>query len=486
MAVHDDRIHVGGDLDPKSAAYDIAIVGGGPGGYVAAIYGARQGARVVLIEKDTPGGTCLNRGCIPTKALVRTTEVYKTMQEAARYGCRGENIQVDFGRAMARKNRVVSGLVKGVESLLNKHTVTVLGGWGRLVDRETVAVKTTDHETLVKARHIIIATSSEPVSLPIPGALGSYTIDSTQALELQELPSSMVIIGGGVIGMEFAFIFARLGVKVTVIEYLDRILSLLDHDLSQEVFRSARTAGIKIHTSAKVTSIEEGADGQGVVAFEHAVTGEAFPELSAEKVLMAVGRRPFLEGVGAAELGIELDGSSGGIRVDDRMQTNIENIYAIGDVTGQLMLAHVASHQGIVAVDNILGQHSVMDYRAVPNAIFTDPEIAAVGISEDEAKARGIAVKVGRFPFAGNGKALTLGMSRGFVKLVTEPDTGIIIGGSVVGPGATDLIGEITLAVQHRLTARQVARTIHAHPTLPEAILEAAWAAESGALHLAD
>lgn len=484
--MHKDRITVDGDLGPVPGEYDIAIIGGGPGGYVAAIYGARQGARVVLIEKDTPGGTCLNRGCIPTKALVRTVEVYRTMQEAARYGCRGENIQVDFGRAMARKNRVVAGLVRGVKSLLDTNGVTVLPGRGRLVDNKTIQVTTNEAETLIKAKHIILATGSEPMRLPIDGATGENVIDSTQALELEELPESMVIIGGGVIGMEFAFIFARLGVKVTVIEYLDEILSLIDSDLSHEVFRSARTAGIKIHTSAKVTSIMEGEDGKAIVAFEHAESGEPFPEVSGEKVLMAVGRRPFLEGLGATQIGLELEANGRGIKVDEIMQTSIENIYAIGDVTGKLMLAHVASHQGLVAMDNILGRKYVMDYHGVPNAIFTDPEIATVGIREEEAKVLGKTVKVGRFPFAGNGKALTLGMSRGFVKLITEPDTGIIIGGGIVGPGATDLIGEVTLAVQHRLTAEQVARTIHAHPTLPEAIFEAAWAAESGALHLAD
>ena len=341
-------------------------------------------------------------------------------------------------------------------------------------------------EMLLKARHIILATGSEPVVLPIPGSASEAVIDSTQALELDELPETMVIIGGGVIGMEFAFIFARLGVKVTVIEYLDQILPPVDEDLAQEVFRSARMAGIQIYTQARVTAITEGEGGQAAVVFENAATGEALPELTADKVLMAVGRRPHLEGLGAVEIGVELDANGRGIKVNERMQTNIENIYAIGDVTAKMMLAHAASHQGLVAVDNILGRDTLMDYSAVPNAIFTDPEIASVGVAEKDAAAGNLNVRVGRFPFAANGKALTLGNSRGFVKLITEADTGVIIGGSIVGPGATDLIGEITLAVQHRLTAEQVARTIHAHPTLPEAIFEAAWAAESGALHLAE
>ncbi len=467
--------------------YDIAVIGGGPGGYVAAIYAARQGAKVVLVEKDTPGGTCLNRGCIPTKALIRTTEVYKLMQEAGRYGLRVQGVEVDFKRAMARKDRVVNGLVKGVETLLAKHGVTVVHGFGRLVDGETVAVKAGEgEETLLKARHIILATGSEPVTLPIPGAASDAVIDSDQALELDELPEAMVIIGGGVIGMEFAFIFARLGVKVTVIEYLEQILPPVDEDVAQEVFRSARTAGIKIFTKARVIAIHQGEGGRAAVVFEDAATGEALPEVTADKVLMAVGRRPLLEGLGAVEIGVELDAEGRGIKVNDRMQTNVPNIYAIGDVTAKVMLAHAASTQGLVAVDNILGRDSLMDYSAVPNAIFTDPEIASVGVTEKEAAADDLNIRVGRFPFAANGKALALGNSRGFVKLIADADTGAIIGGSIVGPGATDLIGEITLAVQHRLTAQQVARTIHAHPTLPEAIFEAAWAAESGALHLAE
>ncbi len=466
--------------------YDIAVIGGGPGGYVAAAYAAKKGAKVVLVEKDTPGGTCLNRGCIPTKALIRTAEVYKTLQEAGRYGCRAEKVEVDFKKAMARKDRVVKGLVKGVEALLARRGVTVIRGWGRLMDGETVVVSYGDgRESLLKARHIILATGSEPVTLSIPGASSEAVIDSTQALELDALPESMIVIGGGVIGMEFAFIFTRLGAKVTVIEYMDQILPSVDEDLAQEVFRSARTAGIQIFTKARATAITP-TDAGLAVALEDAATGQQLPEIAAEKVLMAVGRRPLIEGLGVVEVGIELDPMTRGIKVNERMQTNIDSIYAIGDVTGKVMLAHAASHQGLVAVDNILGQESRMDYSAVPNAIFTDPEIASVGVTEKEAAARNLNIRVGRFPFAANGKASTLGTSRGFVKLIADADTGRIIGGGVVGPGATDLIAEITLAVQHRLTVEQVARTIHAHPTLPEAIFEAAWAAESGALHLAD
>ena len=465
---------------------DIAIIGAGPGGYVAAIYGARQGKKVVLIEKGEVGGTCLNRGCIPTKALVRTTEIYKALQEASRYGCKADGIEVDFQRAMARKDRVVAGLVKGVHSLLAGNDVELLAGSGMLIDEHTVKVSQKDSEILVKASHIIIAGGSEPAVLPIPGAREDFVIDSTQALELSELPDSLVIIGGGVIGMEFAFIFARLGVKVTLIEYLEEILALIDSDLTQVVVRNLRMAGVKLHTNAKVTSLEKGDNGRALVHFEDAATGEPFTGVAADKVLLAVGRRPALAGLGVEDLGLELNPRGQGIKVDNTMATSMDNIYAIGDVTGGMMLAHLASHQGIVAIDNIVGRSSTMDYRAVPNAIFTDPEIAVVGISEKEAKAQGIEVKVGRFPFAGNGKALTLGMSRGFVKLIAHPETGTILGGAIVGPGATDLIAQITLAVEHRLTAREVARTIHAHPTLPEAIMEAAWDAESGALHLAD
>lgn len=466
--------------------FDIAIIGAGPGGYVAAIYGARLGARVALIEKDREGGTCLNRGCIPTKALVRTTEVYKTLQEANRYGCVADNVRVDYRRAVSRKDRVVGGLVKGVQSLLAKGGVTVLKGVGQFVDAHTIKVIQAGEETLVYARHVIIATGSEPAWLPIPGARLDFVMDSTQALELEELPESLVIIGGGVIGMEFAFIFGRLGVNVTLIEYLDEVLALLDSDLTQDAVRNLRMAGVKLHTGSKVTSMEAAPEGGALVHFESVATGEAMPSVKAEKVLMAVGRRPFLGDLGAREIGLELQSKGGGVAVNDLMQTNIEHIYAIGDVIGGMMLAHVASHQAIVAISNIMGQKHRMDYRAVPNAIFTDPEIATVGLSEREAEVHGLEIKVGRFPFAGNGKALALGNSRGFVKLIADAETGILVGGAVVGPGATDLIAEITLAVQQGLTAEQVANTIHAHPTLPEAIMEAAWDVGSGALHLAD
>ncbi|NMB25513.1 MAG: dihydrolipoyl dehydrogenase [Firmicutes bacterium] len=467
--------------------FDIAIIGAGPGGYVAAIYGARLGARVALIEKDTEGGTCLNRGCIPTKALIRTTEIYKTLQEANRYGCLADNVRVDYKRAVSRKDRVVGGLVKGVQSLLAKGGVTVLKGSGQLVDAHTIKVIQDGEETLVQAKNMIIATGSEPAQLPIPGATLDFVMDSTQALELEELPESLVIIGGGVIGMEFAFIFGRLGVKVTLIEYLDEVLALLDSDLTQDARRNLRMAGVKLHTGAKVTSMEASPEGGALVHFESVATGEAIPSVKADKVLMAVGRRPFLGDLGVEELGIEIQAKGGGIVVNDLMQTSIRHIYAIGDVTGGMMLAHVASHQAIVAINNIMGQEEhLMDYRAVPNAIFTDPEIATVGLSEKEAEAHGLEIRVGRFPFAGNGKALALGNSRGFVKLIADAETGILVGGGVVGPGATDLIAEITLAVQQGLTAEQVANTIHAHPTLPEAIMEAAWDIGSGALHLAD
>ena len=466
--------------------FDIAVIGAGPGGYVAAIYGARQGAKVALIEKDKEGGTCLNRGCIPTKALIRTTEVYKTMQEARRYACSAENIDFDYARMVSRKDRIVTGLVRGVQSLLTNNGVTTFKGLGQFVDAHTIKIQQTDSQTQIRAKHIIAATGSQPTELPIPGAEESFVMGSEEALAMTELPKSLAIIGAGVIGMEFASMFARLGVEVTLLEYLDDVLALLDRDLTQDVERNLRMAGVKLHTGSQVTAMEKTAEGGALIHFKNVASGEPMPSIEAEKVLMAVGRRPFLKGLGAQEIGIELQARSGAIAVNDLMQTNIRHIYAIGDVTGGMMLAHVASHQAIVAVNNIMGREHKMDYKAVPNAIFTDPEIASVGLSEQEAHDKEIPIRVGRFPFAGNGKALALGNSRGFVKLIAHKKTNVLLGGAVVGPGATDLISEITLAVRHGLTADDVTDTIHAHPTLPEAIMEAAWDVGSGALHLAD
>ncbi|NLV91608.1 MAG: dihydrolipoyl dehydrogenase [Firmicutes bacterium] len=461
---------------------DITIIGAGPGGYVAAIQGAKLGAKVVLIEKDKVGGTCLNRGCIPTKALVRSAEVYESLKNAKDFGCIAQDVGVDMAAVIDRKDQIVGQLVRGIEHLLKKNQVTLLTGTAQLQDAHTVIVDDGGGtKTTVQSKNIIIATGSNPIRLPIPGSDLPQVMDSTEALETKELPKSLAIIGGGIIGMEFAFIYASFGVEVSVIEFLDDILSMLDTDLRRQIALSARRAGIKLYTGARAEAIEEAEDGGCVLSFTH--KGEV-KSLSVDRVLVAVGRRPNLGGLELKRIGIELNDSRRGIKVNNRMQTNIPHIYAVGDVTDRIQLAHVASQQGIVAVENIVGNDVVMDYSAVPNALFTQPEIATVGLSEAEAKAQGIDYQVGTFPFAANGKALTYGTNRGMVKVITEKSSGKIIGAGIIGPQATELIAELTLAVKQGLTAADIAATIHAHPTVAEAVHEASLATKGLAIHI--
>lgn len=469
-------------MSVKSLDSDITIIGGGPGGYVAAIKAAQMGANVVLIEKNKLGGTCLNWGCIPTKALVRTSEVYKLLKNATVFGCEADNVTYNMRKINKKKDQVVKHLVKGINYLLKKNKVKVLKGIGKIEDKNTVSVITDINNYEINSKNIIIATGSKPVQLPIEGAGLPGVINSKQALSLNKLPESMVIIGGGVIGMEFAFIFRTFGVKVTVVEYLDSLLpASVDKDVARELTGYAKKDKINVLTGCRVEKIKQGTNKDYNVLYDH--DGEK-KSVSGEKVLMAVGRKPFFEGAGVKELGIELNENDRGIKVNRKMETNISNIYAIGDVTNEILLAHVASHQGVVAVKNIMGEESEIDYKAIPSAIFTDPEIATVGIDERTAKEANIEVDIGKFPFAANGKVLTTGDSRGFIKIIKNKKTGRVIGSSIIGIHATDLISELTLAIQNGLTTREIVETVHPHPTTSEVIHEAALQVEDGAFHI--
>lgn len=474
-------------LKPKEEELkcDIAIIGGGPGGYVAAIYAAQNGKNVVLIEKDKLGGTCLNRGCIPTKALVRSAEVYKIIKNADKFGCLLQNPSVDIKKVIERKNKVVNELNSGIKYLMKKNNVTVLEGLGSFVDKETIHVKGNSREYIVKAQNIIIATGSKPYIPQIEGINeinNNNIITSDEALEIKDLSKKMIIIGGGVIGMEFAFIFANFGVDVSIIEYFDNCLANLDDDVIAEISRNAIEKGIKIYTGSKVEEVYKTEDNELIVGFLQ--KGER-KYLRGDKILLAVGRKPYIDELGIEKLGIELNDNKRGIKVNSKMQTNISNIYAIGDVTDRILLAHVASHQGIVAVDNILGKEKEMDYANVPSAIFTEPEIATVGINEREAISKGIEIKVSKIPFASNGKALTYGDNRGFIKLIEDIHNKKIIGATIIGIHATDLIANITLAIKKNLCPEDIIETIYAHPTTSEIIHEAALGLEKGAIHFA-
>lgn len=464
----------------KDLSSDITIIGGGPGGYVAAIQAAKLGANVILVEKNKLGGTCLNYGCIPTKCLVKSSNVYDNLKGAKDYGLEAENVSVNIKKVIERKNNVVDKLVGGIKYLLKKHNVKVINGEGQFIDDNTIWVKEGNTENTIKSKNIIIATGSEVAKLPIPGIDSKKVITSNEALDMKELPEKMVIVGGGIIGMEFAFIFNSFGVEVSVVEYQKSILDILDDDISKEITNKATQNGIKVYSSAKVTEILESEDDKALVVFENDNTKKI---ISADKVLMAVGRKPYHKGLGLEKLKIDFMENSSALKVNHKLQTNISNIYAIGDVTNIIQLAHIASHQGIVAVKNILGNNIDMEYNIVPSAIFTNPEIAVVGISEKEAKEKEIDIEIGKFPFEANGKALTMNESSGFIKLIKEKSTDKIIGGSIIGPSATELIAEITLAIKNELTSQDVINTIHAHPTISEALHEAALELEDGALH---
>src|SRR5256886_12332606 len=456
-----------------AGSFDVVVIGGGPGGYVAALAAAQLGARTAIVEKDRMGGPCLVRGCIPTKALLQSSELYTVAREGAAFGLVADNVGFDWSAAQKRKGAVVDQLVKGVEGLLKAGGVTSYTGSARLAGKGLVEVA----GGRLQAKDIVIATGSAVARIPLPGA--ELTIDSDQILELKEIPRRLAVIGGGVVGMEFAAMVAALGSKVTVLEMLPQVPAMVDADLVAVYTKHLARLGGEVHTDSKVSEIAK-QDGALQVRFS---TGGEGGAVDADQVLLAVGRVPYTQGLGAEEAGVKLE--RGRVVVDDHLHTSADGVWAIGDVIGGIMLAHVASYEGVCAVENIAGQgNRIPDYRAAPNCIYTDPEIAHVGLGEKEAREKGIAVKIGRFPFAAAGRALTLGQTEGFVKVVADAESGKLLGAHIVGPRATDLIAEATLAVQNGLTLEQIDLTIHAHPTLPEALMEAALAAQARAIHI--
>ena len=455
-------------------SFDVVVIGGGPGGYVAALRAAQLGAKTAIVEKDRMGGTCLVRGCIPTKALLQSAELYTEVKAGAPFGVVVDNLRFDWPAAQKRKTQVVDQLVKGVEGLLKAGGVTSIRGTARLGGKGVIEL---DGDQL-QARDIVIATGSAISRVPIPGA--ELTIDSDRILELQEVPKRLAVIGGGVVGMEFAAMFAALGSKVSVLEMLPQVLAMVDSDLVAVYTKHLAKLGGEIHTNSKVTEVAKSGGALRVKFSEGGQDGA----VDADQVLMAVGRVPYTQGLEAEKAGVKLE--RGRVVVDEHLHTDADGVWAIGDVIGGIMLAHVASYEGVCAVENIAGHQRTPDYHAAPNCIYTDPEIAHVGLGEKEAKDKGIAVKVGRFPFAASGRALTLGQTEGYAKVLADPESGKLLGAHIIGPRATDLIAEATLAIQTGLTMEQLDLTIHAHPTLPESLMEAALAAQGRAIHVAN
>jgi dihydrolipoamide dehydrogenase len=459
---------------------DLVIIGGGPSGYVAAIKAAQLGGRVTLIEKDELGGTCLNWGCMPTKALLHGVEILESLETGKEFGIQADGVKVDFAKMSARKDRAVKILVSGVGGLMKANGVEVVKGSARLISPRAVQVVDEKSQSVsYEARKIILATGSISAPLPIPGAQLSGVIDSTGALKLTRVPESMVIIGAGPIGLEFGTIFSALGAKVTILELLPQILPSEDEEVASALEKSLRHFKIKILTGSQVKGIEELAGGKLKVS---AATGEGEKAFEAELVLVAVGRKPNLEGLGLEGAGVRF--GKKGIEVNSRMETNVPGVYAVGDVTGQWLLAHFAFAQGEVAAENAVGRESQLESLAVPRCVYTLPEVASVGLTEKEAREKGYEIKVGKFPFSANGKATVLGERTGFVKIVSEVKYGEILGMNIFGPHATDLIGEAVLAMTLEGTAQDIARAIHPHPTLTEALKEAALDVDGLSLHI--
>ena len=459
-------------------SHKMVIIGGGPGGYVAAIRAAQLDNEVTLIERDELGGTCLNRGCISTKVMIESANAFWEAKNIHTFGIHVAEVTVDFPAVIKLKERRVTQLVNGVHYLMKKNKVRVVKGVGSIIDPKTVKIMESDEK--IKADTIIIATGSSPSSIPLKGIVNEDFIDSNEALQMRQLPGSILIIGGGVIGIEFGQILHRMGVKVTVIEMMSRILPAEDAELALILEGILRNEGIEIFADATVKKIKSAKSGGKAVSF---TTKHGDREKVVDKVLVAVGRSPETRHLGLEKLGINLDKKF--IVVNEKMQTNISGIYAVGDVVGGIMLAHLASAEGKCAVENANGADAHIDYQAVPRCAYTSPEIACVGLTEAEAREKhGSNVIIGRFPLAGNSKSIILGETTGLVKVVAEDKYGEVLGLGIIAPHATELIGEGVLGIYLEATFKDFASAIRAHPTVSEAVMEAALNVEGRAIHI--
>lgn len=462
-------------------AYDVVVVGGGPGGYVAAIRAGQLGLKTACVEADKLGGVCLNVGCIPTKALLSSALLVNELGSAEGHGISFDGFSVDLGPAQKRSRTVAARLSKGVAFLFRKNGVEHVEGYGRLRGNGEVAVEAGGQERVLKARHIIVATGSRPRSLPFLQIDEERIWSSTGALFQTKAPESLVVVGAGAVGMEFADIYNAYGTKVTVIEALDRVLPVEDADSSKAVARSFKKRGIKIFTGARIESTSV-ADQSVAVSFRDAKGKDQ--ELVAEYVLSAVGRIPNTEDAGLERAGVKL-AEGGFVAVDKTMRTNVPGVWAVGDCAGAPLLAHKGMHEGVVAAEQIAGSSDhVVDYSNIPNCTYCHPEVASVGLTEEQAKEQGLDIEVGNFPWVGNGRALAAGGTpEGFVKVVRDKRYSEVVGAHIVGPHATELIAEFVLARHLESTVEEIDRAMHPHPTLSEAVAESALAALGRALH---
>jgi dihydrolipoamide dehydrogenase len=461
---------------------DVVIIGGGPGGYVAAIRAAQLGLSTVCVEKDkTLGGTCVNVGCIPSKAMLQSSEHYEFLRNhAPDHGLVVGEVRVDVARMLKRKDEVVGQNTKGLEFLFKKNKITWAKGLGTLEPNNVVQVKGEDgNATSYSARNVIIATGSEPVALPSLEFDEERVLSNTGALRIPEVPKHLIVIGGGVIGLELGSVWRRLGAKVTVVELFPTILPGMDADVIKEMDRVLRKQGMEIRTDTRVVGGKRQADSVRI-DIEHGGKMEA---LEGDYVLVSVGRRPALPGVDAKALGIAT-GRRGEIVVDDQMRTNVPNVFAIGDAIGGKLLAHKAEEEGVVAAEVIAGKPAHMHYRSIPSVVYTWPEVASVGLTEEEVKQSGHEYRAGKFPFSANGRARTMGESAGFVKFIADGKTDALLGAHLVGPNVSELVAEVVMAFEFDGSSEDIGISVHAHPTLAEAVKEAALAVLGRPIHI--
>jgi dihydrolipoamide dehydrogenase len=467
--------------------FDLVVIGGGPGGYVAAIRSAQLGRSVALVEKRaTLGGTCLNVGCIPSKALLDSSEIYaQAKHQLARHGVQVGDVKLDLATMLARKDAVVKSLTQGLAGLMRKNKITVFTGSGRLAEArqgETlrVLVKGAAKEDILEANKVLLAAGSEPVTLPSLSFDGAHIVSSTEALSFERVPQHLIVVGAGYIGLELGSVWARLGAKVTVVEFLPRILPLSDGEIAELLHKSLLKQGLTFHLETRVT----GAGTQGGEVVVHANCKGRDLEFKGDRVLVAIGRRPCTTGLGLQEVGVQLEEKTGKIVVGEHFETNVPGIYAIGDLIHGPMLAHKAEEDGMAFAEHLAGMKSHVNHDTVPSVIYTHPEVASVGPTEEEIKSSGKAYKVGRFPFMASARARTMDETEGLVKVIADAQTDRLLAVHIMGPKASELIAEAVTVMEFAGSAEDIARTCHAHPTLSEAVKEAALGVDKRTIHL--